>query len=85
MILTDHETAARDQMAARLNKPAARWTVVDRPEPGVWYDFSDPATGLVGQCRMSLDGTWMQDPRGQQPVVFAYHTRVQGIRRRNRE
>lgn len=72
MVLTEHEGKARDQLAARVGQPAARWTVVDRPELGIWYDFSDPATGLVGQCMMNLDGTWKQDPRGQQPVVFCF-------------
>jgi hypothetical protein len=84
--LSKQENAARNLMAKRLNKPAPRWTVVLHPEPGVWYDFSDMATGQVGQCRMALDGTWLRPPRGTRPVLFEYHpasSRPSGVRRTN--
>ena len=40
--------------------------------PGVWYDFADPRTGRYGQCQLRADGTWVQPPRGDAPVVLEW-------------
>ena len=50
------------------------WFVVNEQdiEPEHWYDFVSE-DGVVGQCRKRKDGTWLQDPRGLNPVVLAYY------------
>lgn len=71
--MTEHEASARVAYAAICGQPERRWSVVRRPEPGVWYDFFDPATGKYGQCCMGEDWNWKQDPRGERPVILEYY------------
>lgn len=43
-------------------------------EPEVFHDFADPKTGVFGQCLMRADGTWVHEPRGEEPVILTYLT-----------
>jgi hypothetical protein len=66
------ELEARIRFAKTTNQSANRWQVIRSPVPGVWYDFFDVTTGKYGQCMLSADGTWHQEPRGVLPVILAY-------------
>jgi hypothetical protein len=53
------------------SKRPGGWVPVRNPLPGVWYDWADPFSGKVGQCRRGAEG-WTQGPRGLRPVVLAW-------------
>ena len=73
---TDHERAALRLIESRQGARGGPWIPVRTPQPGVWYDWANPATGQVGQCRCNRDG-WSAAPWGERPVVLAW---VQGDR-----
>lgn len=59
-------------MAEKSGKPEEHFRVVESVTPGIWYDWADVETGKVGQCRMGENWAWVQDPRGERPVILAY-------------
>jgi hypothetical protein len=73
--LTPHESAARSAYARLAGRPVQHYRVVHRPEIEMWYDWYDVDTRKGGQCRMGVDGRWVQEPRGKQPVILAYKGR----------
>lgn len=72
MTLTMRERAALSLVAEKSGGLQSEWRVTREPEPDVWYDFADPETRRVGQCRKNADGTWHQAPIGTKPVVLAF-------------
>ena len=69
-LLTHHEIEAMVLFATKCHKDVVLWEPVRSIERGFWYDFADPATGTIGQCRMDYDWTWQQAPRGTEPVIL---------------
>lgn len=69
--MTDHERASRAMFAELCRLPAERWTVVEVPEPGTWYDFADVKSGRYGQCKKGSNGSWIQAPV-EGAVILAY-------------
>ena len=51
--------------------PADMFVWVEEPEPNVWYDFYDLATGRYGQCCLRESGVWEQEPLGLFPSLIA--------------
>lgn len=75
-----HEARAVALFAQKANAAAAEFTVVREPRDGVWYDWADPKTGAIGQCRRER-GAWAQAPRGERPVVLEWRKPVRHERR----
>lgn len=72
--MSEHEVASRAYLAFLCGMPPERWTVVRGPTPGVWYDFADAESELVGQCKIDrFTGGWVQPPRGYAPVVLEFN------------
>lgn len=71
-------TATALALMARSSPPLPpdAWEPVPSLEAGVWYDWSDPSTGKVGQCRAkSVCGSlveWDQAPRGFGAVILRF-------------
>ena len=75
-----HEGKAVSLFAAKANVPVKSLSVVTDLRDGYWYDWSDPDTGKIGQCRRS-GGQWTQAPEGKRPVVLRYEKPRQRERR----
>lgn len=75
-----HEGKAVSLFAAKANCNVKSLSVVTDPKDGYWYDWADPDTGKIGQCRR-VSGQWTQAPEGKRPVVLRYEKPRQGERR----
>lgn len=73
--VSEHESAAIALMQIRLHRKV-RLTVARKLKPGIIYDWADPATNQVGQCWLNMDGSWFQDPRGENPVILMLKRRA---------
>lgn len=69
---SSNQSHAFEFFAEKSRVPVDRLRVVFYVESGVWYDFACPNTGAYGQCKLSVDGTWHQPPRGTHPVVLEW-------------
>lgn len=75
-----HEQRAVQLFATKANCRAEQLSVVTALRDSVWYDWADPDTGNIGQCRLEK-GQWAQAPIGSRPVVLAYTARVTAKRK----
>lgn len=73
--LHQRDKLARRVIAEQSAKKTARsthWRVISKPQQEFWYDWVDPDKEKVGQCMLAADGSWHQDPLGEQPVILAH-------------
>ena len=75
-----HDGKAVSLFAAKANCNVKSLSVVTDLRDGYWYDWADPDTGKIGQCRR-VGGRWTQAPEGKRPVVLRYEKPRQRERR----